>query len=143
MLMFSHGVSSGWLRRRRAAARSNSPALAGGDPGVGKEGYRGPGPAPPQRFSAWRAISYPAGRRGEVFNVCREIKRKFPLALDDALLDQEVVHRRFVARRQRRVSDPGPDRRVGGAANRLRSLAPNGITFPAPGWRFARRTFRR
>ncbi len=114
MLMFSHGVSSGWLRETKGSGAEQQPgALAGGDPGVGKEDIGGPGLHHPT-FLCLAGDLIPCRERGEVFNVCREIKRKFPLALDDALLDQEVVHRRFVARRQRRISDPGPDRRVGG-----------------------------
>ncbi len=108
MLMFSHGVSSGWLRETKGSGAEQQPgALAGGDPGVGKEDI-GARACTTQRFSASAGDLIPCRERGEVFNVCREIKRKFPLALDDALLDQEVVHRRFVARRQRRVSDPRP-----------------------------------
>lgn len=88
MLMFSHGVSSGWLRETKGSGAEQQPgALAGGDPGVGKEDI-GARACTTQRFSAAGDL-IPCRERGEVFNVCREIKRKFPLALDDALLDQK------------------------------------------------------
>ena len=140
MLMFSHGVSSGWLRETKVSGAEQQPgALAGGDPGVGKEDI-GARPAPPN-------VSLPAGdlipcrERGEVFNVCREIKRKFPSRLI-MLSSTEVVHRRFVARRQRRISDPGRIA-ASAAANRLRSLAPNGITFPSSRVALCAANFRR
>ncbi len=89
MLMFSHGVSSGWLRETKGSGAEQQPgALAGGDPGVGKEDIGGPGLHHPT-FLCTAGDLIPCRERGEVFNVCREIKRKFPLALDDALLDQK------------------------------------------------------
>jgi hypothetical protein len=61
MLMFSHGVSSGWLREvKRRGAQQQPGALAGSDPGIGKEDIGGRA-CTTHRFSAWRAISYPAG----------------------------------------------------------------------------------
>ncbi len=99
MLMFSHGVSSGWLWEAKSRGAQQQPgALTGGDPGIGKEDIGGPGLHHPP-FLRLASDFVSRRERGEVLNVGREIKRKFPLALDDALLDQEVVHWRFVARR--------------------------------------------
>ncbi len=81
MLMFSHGVSSGWLRETKGSGAEQQPgALAGGDPGVGKEDIGGPGLHHPT-FLCLAGDLIPCRERGEVFNVCREIKRKFPSRL--------------------------------------------------------------
>ena len=63
MLMFSHGVSSGWLRETKGSGAEQQPgALAGGDPGVGKEDI-GARACTTQRFSAGgRSHTLPGAR---------------------------------------------------------------------------------
>ena len=98
--------------RRRAAARSNSPRAGRWRPRRWERGYRGPGLHHPT-FLCPAGDLIPCRERGEVFNVCREIKRKFPsrlMMLSSTRSSPPALCRAAAAARQR----SSPDRRVGG-----------------------------